>query len=768
MPIPLILGIGAAAAGLVGAGSAVAGVSKMKNANDLMKEAEIRNKRNVDSLEKQNKSTTAIMDELGKKELEALSSFDEFTALMENFHGKPRLDAYDANGVKIPEYNAKQLTEVSIGAGLLLNGLGSAAVGTAGGFAAAGVTTSAVMALGTASTGTAISALSGVAATNATLAALGGGAIAAGGGGVALGTTILGATTLGAGLLVGGIVFNIAGSKLSDKAEEAHKQMLANEKEINEICKYLSFLSVYAGRFKDSLEDVYDVYQKRLQELRSLIEPGQKYDWEDFSEEEQEAIENTMQLTGLLYEMCKVPVVLAAEQKGALNQVNTTEIDKAIMNANYFLESGKSIGVAKAVSESLNKRFLDQLEALYKDLDENVLSRQEQLQAEIEEDIQENEMDMMDYYLGQQEMLKQNMARLEYQLNDFYKKAVQKDISVDSLDAFKKLWDKSKDDFDSMDQKITLLIGKYEAECNIDRLSVAVIAPMSGGKSTLLNAMIGRELLPSKNEACTATITTILDDDNAETFTAKLMDWDGEIIRNIFDVTAADLDSFNENRDVAYIDIRGNIESIRNKRLAVEFVDTPGPNNSLASTHGDLTRKVLAEYPLHLVLYVLNATQLGINDDYMLLREVIDGVEKDGRGSRDERIIFVVNKCDLLDPDDGENIETIMQSVKEYLEGHGFTKPQIIPVSALIARLIRQLQCGERLTNKERADLEGYIRYLADEPKMFLERYAEIPDGIKRAIDKDLMRAEENFEKEKVALIHTGIPTLEALIESML
>lgn len=44
---------------------------------------------------------------------------------------------------------------------------------------------------GTASTGTAISALSGAAATNAALAWLGGGALAAGGGGMAAGQALL-------------------------------------------------------------------------------------------------------------------------------------------------------------------------------------------------------------------------------------------------------------------------------------------------------------------------------------------------------------------------------------------------------------------------------------------------------------------------------------------------------------------------------------------------------------------------------------------------
>lgn len=137
---------------------------------------------------------------------------------------------------------------------MLLGGIGGAAVGTAGGFAAAGATTSAVMALGTASTGTAIASLSGAAATNATLAALGGGAVAAGGGGIALGTSILGAATLGVGLLVGGVIFSATGSKLSDKADEAWEQMEKAEKTINKICEYLLDLRKMAGRYINSLE----------------------------------------------------------------------------------------------------------------------------------------------------------------------------------------------------------------------------------------------------------------------------------------------------------------------------------------------------------------------------------------------------------------------------------------------------------------------------------------------------------------------------------
>lgn len=83
-----------------------------------------------------------------------------------------------------------------------------AAAGTATGMAVATLGAPAAMAFvttfGTAATGTAISALSGAAATNAALAFLGGGAIAAGGGGMAAGAAVLGAIPV-IGWTIGGV-----------------------------------------------------------------------------------------------------------------------------------------------------------------------------------------------------------------------------------------------------------------------------------------------------------------------------------------------------------------------------------------------------------------------------------------------------------------------------------------------------------------------------------------------------------------------------------
>lgn len=98
---------------------------------------------------------------------------------------------------------------------------GAGAVGGAVAFGAVGV-------LASASTGTAISSLAGAAATNATLAWLGGGSLAAGGGGIALGTTVLGGLVAIPAIVVGGFVLNA-------KSKEALENAKANRAEVNKV-----------------------------------------------------------------------------------------------------------------------------------------------------------------------------------------------------------------------------------------------------------------------------------------------------------------------------------------------------------------------------------------------------------------------------------------------------------------------------------------------------------------------------------------------------
>lgn len=337
MPLPIILGVGAALAGAVGVGSGIHGASKMKEANDTMKSAEERHKRNNAKFENCNKLTNEEMDKLGLLELNILNGFDVFADMIEQIQNRPQFKDIRIEGVELPKYNKEELKEVSVGAGVLLGGLGGAAAGTAGGFAAAGATTSAVMALGTASTGTAIASLSGAAATNATLAALGGGALSAGGGGMALGSAVLGGATLGVGLLAAGVIFNVTGNKLSDKADEAWRQMKKAEDTVNKICNYLDELRSTAKTYIASLSTVNKVYSDAVNEISYAVYTLHKVDWNDFSEEEKLAIQNSILLVGLLRQMCKISLVKKAENSNEMNTVNRIEVDKAIQDSKKVL-----------------------------------------------------------------------------------------------------------------------------------------------------------------------------------------------------------------------------------------------------------------------------------------------------------------------------------------------------------------------------------------------------------------------------------------------
>lgn len=319
-----------AVAGVAGVGLGVQGGVKMRRAGKRIKAAQGKNENGIRRLEDQNLSTCTMMDALGQNEMEALSDFQSFTSLIEKINETPEYAKLN-NDYDIPVFTPEEIKKASLGASLLVSGLGGATLGTAGGFAASSATTAAVMALGTASTGATISSLSGVAATNATLAAIGGGSLAAGGGGMALGTAILGAASLGVGLLIGGVIFTISGSTINNKAETAERTANSNCKKINKIITYLKALSEASCKYNITLSKMRHLYSSYVKKMEKIIENNAvcgKVNWLKLSQDDKVIIDNTILIVGLIYNMCKVNFVMETAEKG-LNKINQEGIDNA-------------------------------------------------------------------------------------------------------------------------------------------------------------------------------------------------------------------------------------------------------------------------------------------------------------------------------------------------------------------------------------------------------------------------------------------------------
>lgn len=74
-----------------------------------------------------------------------------------------------------------------------------------------------------------------------------------------------------------------------------------------------------------------------MNELTYIVNVDGKDDWRYFTNEEKKLTENTVLLVGLLYNMCKVELVLKGKNENDINQINTAKVNESINNANNIL-----------------------------------------------------------------------------------------------------------------------------------------------------------------------------------------------------------------------------------------------------------------------------------------------------------------------------------------------------------------------------------------------------------------------------------------------
>lgn len=292
---------------------------------------------------------------------------------------------------------------------------------------------------------------------------------------------------------------------------------------------------------------------------------------------------------------------------------------------------------------------------------------------------------------------------------------------------------------------------------------VNVVATMSAGKSTLINALLRQKLLPAKQEACTATISEIKDNDGS-CFMAKVYDTVGNLIQTHPELSFDTMDTLNSNPEVSRIRVEGNIPFVSSEDVALVLVDTPGPNNSRDPEHKATTYRMLSESSKTVVLYILNATQLAVNDDCSLLRHVAESMRIGGKQSRD-RFIFVVNKLDDFKKGE-DSIEVAITKVRDYLRDNGIENANIYPASALTALNIRTILAESDDDNDDEVyEAKGKVRKFNRNPEMHFETLAPLTPSIRGQIETRLAEARNNKDTCEEALIHCGIVPIEMAIQ---
>lgn len=289
---------------------------------------------------------------------------------------------------------------------------------------------------------------------------------------------------------------------------------------------------------------------------------------------------------------------------------------------------------------------------------------------------------------------------------------------------------------------------------------ICVVATMSAGKSTLINAMLQEKLMPSAQEACTAIITEIKDSDS-EKWQAEVYDKNNILIETHSDITYPTMDRLNKDETVSTIKINGDIPFVTADDVSLVLVDTPGPNNKRNEDHKRVQSEFLSKSSKSLILYIMEGT-FGSGDDDSLLRTVADSMSVGGKQSKD-RFIFVINKMDGRKKEDGDTMQTLNR-VKMYLKEHGIENPNLFPAAALPALNIRLMKKNADLDEDTIDETEMLVRKLNRNEMLHLEKYATLPAGVRRKINLSLELAINSNDKEEQALIHTGVVSVENAI----
>ena len=362
---------------------------------------------------------------------------------------------------------------------------------------------------------------------------------------------------------------------------------------------------------------------------------------------------------------------------------------------------------------------------------------------------------------------------IQFEIEEFNKKhqtnidsSLQEVKSIDTrLKELVKLFNSIKEESPIDELKDENIFARFYSDINKE-FEIAVVATVSSGKSTLINALLGKELMPSKKQACTSTIIRIKDVDNSDNVSVLCRDENENIIDDeAYKADNVNIDiirKFNEDEKVHYIDLEMDIPFVNTDTLELVLLDTPGPNNFSDKTHKEKTRKVINKSD-PLILYVID----GVNqstDNRLLLEDISKAMKRGGRQGKD-RFIFVVNKIDELDIESGDSIEKAYQQVIEYLRDFEILNPNISFVSAKMAMIIKLLNKNENLKTGDKNYFNSH-KYLFEEYDEFnLNQYSSISKNNKLKIENILNNAEGDLDK---ILVYSGIPALEFGIKDYL
>lgn len=222
-----------------------------------------------------------------------------------------------------------------------------------------------------------------------------------------------------------------------------------------------------------------------------------------------------------------------------------------------------------------------------------------------------------------------------------------------------------------------------------NKFSIVVVGEFSAGKSTLLNAMMGRRMLPSFTQETTATVNFLRGKNEAPNNEPGIVYYNDGTYEVLPDTELKTIEKFvsTKGEDVAstvnHLDVYLDSEFLKD---GVMLVDSPGLNG-VAEGHKEITENQIKRS--NASIFMFDATRPGSKTDFDTLGNLRENVNK---------IFILLNKVDMIKEDEGETVDSVIEGVKKSYKKmfpEVTEEPEIYPVSA-----------GTALRNREKGITE--------------------------------------------------------------
>lgn len=328
MPLPLILGAAALAAAAFGTKKGYDGYQDKSLANNILESAKSDYEHEKVQFDKVNDRTTKSLTQLGELQLKVGEDFKEFRTIADELLKKLNQANSKDLVIDFPQHKLDKIDGLALSAtAYIAKVAGAGAAGAAAAYAVYG----GVMALAAASTGTPIAALSGAAAYNAAMAAIGGGSLAAGGFGMAGGAMVLGG-------VVAAPIMAIAGWAFASHAEEALSDARKTRQEVDDAISKMTQGRNQLNKTRNYVEQIYTETQRiykvflgyfdSLKAMDHLLKTGASI--EAFCDDLIRIIQNGYKVAAILTDIITTPLFkpkLDVNGKVVVNNDNVVEIE---------------------------------------------------------------------------------------------------------------------------------------------------------------------------------------------------------------------------------------------------------------------------------------------------------------------------------------------------------------------------------------------------------------------------------------------------------